>query len=115
MTKRIVAWILGALFVSSAALAAPAYDSPAWESYIEQGKGTLPSGTPTGPGAVAGIAKASDRKNLAFINHYFIDRPIDMSQVASIQLSDVARDAGMTYGTQTMRDFFDATAAKFKF
>lgn len=114
MTKRIVAWILGALFVSSAAIAAPAYDSPAWESYIEQGKGTLPSGTPTGPGAVAGIAKASDRKNLAFINHYFIDRPIDMSQVASIQLSDVARDAGMTYGTQTMRDFFDATAAKFK-
>lgn len=46
MTKRIVAWILGALFVSSAAIAAPAYDSPAWESYIEQGKGTLPSGTP---------------------------------------------------------------------
>lgn len=113
MIGRFVPWIASALFVSSLAVAAPVYDSPEWGAYLEQGQGVLPNGVPSGPGSIASVARTKSSTMLT-IERYFVDRPVDMSSSSSIRLSDGAIEGGWTYGTQTMRDFLEATATTFK-
>lgn len=113
MIGRFVPWIASALFVSSMAVAAPVYDSPEWGAYLEQGQGVLPNGMPSGSGSVASVATTKSSAMLSR-GRYFVDRPVDMSSSSSIRLSDAAIEGGWTYGTQTMRDFLEATATTFK-
>lgn len=113
MLKRLIGFAAASLLLSSAASAAPEYDAPAWKTYIEDGKGAIPDGAPTGRGAIA--AACGEQKAGRFsADYYFIDRPINMSSSPAISLPQSAADDARTYAPQNIKDFLEATAANLK-
>ncbi len=108
-----IVFAAASLLLSSAAAAAPEYDSPAWKTYIEDGKGAIPAGAPTGRGAI--VAALNEQKAGRFAaDYYFIDRPINISSSPAISLPQTAADAGRTHAPQNIKDFLEATADKLK-
>lgn len=113
MLKRMIGFAAASLLLSSAAAAAPEYDAPAWKTYIEDGKGAIPDGAPTGRGAI--VAAIGDQKAGRFsADYYFIDRPTNMSSSPAVSLPQSAADDARTYAPQNIKDFLEATAANLK-
>lgn len=116
MLKRLILLSMG-IFLSSSAFAAPQYDSKAWASYIEDGKGVLPQGMPTGRGSIGTVYWSKSGLKISAKTGrkmFYLDRPIDFSSDKNIVLSDGAYEAKLTFGSQTTKEFIDAVSSQLK-
>ncbi len=107
-------WILSGLIslvLASSAIAEPSYDSKAWQSFMEGKSTVMPSGLPTGKGAV-GIWNGRDfwlRQDL-----YNIMDAYDAATIKGVELSAEAKSAKRTYTSQTGKDFLEAAVAELR-
>ena len=107
-------WLIGGLIslvLASSALAEPSYDSKSWQSFMEGKSTVMPSGLPTGKGAV-GIWNGKDfwkRQDL-----YSIMDACDAGTIKGVELSAEAKSAKRTYTSQTGKDFLEAAVAELR-
>ena len=105
--------IAACLLASSFAYAAPdSFDSPEWQSFFQKDSTTtLPKGDPNAQGAVSLWMDDDSSWNSKYLQ---IKSPFNLAYDKDIVLSNYAKDYGLVYASETVKQFLDATVQEMR-